>query len=105
MTTLRLTRSNEYANRRRSIKILIDGKEAGKVDNGETKNFEVESGSHTVQAKIDWCSSRKVNFDISDNETRLFALNSFANGNILALFMTSYYITFGANRYLKLEEI
>jgi hypothetical protein len=41
MAVLKITRSSEYVNRLRKIKLLIDDKEAGIITDGETKAFDV----------------------------------------------------------------
>jgi hypothetical protein len=105
MAIVRIIRSNEYANRLRDIKIFLDGTELGKIGNAQTKDFEVMSGDHMLQAKIDWCSSNKVTFSISDNEIISFNMDSFAKHNSIGILATIYYITFGANRYLNLKEV
>ena len=45
MATINITRSNEYTNRFRNYIILIDGKEAGKIGNGESCDLYVEGGT------------------------------------------------------------
>ncbi len=76
-----------------------------KIGNAESKDFEILPGNHLLQAKIDWCSSSKIDFHISENETKCFKLSSFAKGNSLALLLALYYISFGANKYLDLKEL
>lgn len=105
MATIRITRHNEYANKIRKIKILIDGNEYDSIANGESKEIHVIEGRHTLQAKIDWCSSNILTFDISDNDFKNFDLTSFAKHNSLGSFAAIYYITFGASKYLNLKEI
>jgi hypothetical protein len=104
MATIRISRVNEYVNRVRKIKLLIDGVEFNTISNGETKDLEIPVGAHTIQAKIDWCSSNKLTVNISENTTKEIELSSYATNKPLGSFAALYYITFGANKYLNLKE-
>ena len=105
MATLRITRSNEYANRIRNIKILLNGAEIGTVKNAETKDFSINAGNHSLQARVDWGTSNIESFTIAENETREFYIDSFAKHNPIGIFATIYYITFGSGKYLRIKEI
>jgi hypothetical protein len=105
MPLLQLTRSNEYVNSLRSIKIFLDGKLLGTIKNAETKDFEIPEGNHLLQAKIDWCSSNTISFTIVPGETKAFSMNSFAQNNRLGIFATIYYISLGTNKFLHLKQI
>lgn len=51
MNTVRITKCDEYTNRFRNIHIIIDGKTAGTIANGETKDFDAapwNSGNHLL---------------------------------------------------------
>jgi hypothetical protein len=104
MATLRITRTSEYANRLRKIKLILDNKELSLIANGETKDFEIPVGVHTLQAKIDWCSSNRLTFTIAESGIKSFDLSSFAKHSTLGVFSAIYYITFGASKYLNLKE-
>lgn len=105
MATLKITRSNEYANRVRNIKILLNGAEIGTIKNAETKEFPVTPGNHSLQARVDWGTSNIESFSIGDNEIRQFYIDSFARHNPIGIFATIYYITFGSGKYLRIKEI
>lgn len=65
-----LKRESAYGDRLRAYKILIDGKEVGKIKNGETWIHSVPDEEHTLQLKIDWCKTPLVHFSSkSDSET------------------------------------
>ncbi len=104
MSTIRIKRSNEHANRLRDIKILLDGVEIGRIANSETKDFKITSGNHLLQAKIDWCTSNMVELTVSANDLSIFNLDSFAKHTSLGIFSTIYFITFGAKKYLHLTK-
>ena len=104
MAILEITRSNEFVDRYRKIKIFLNDKKFDSISNGETKSFEINEGTHTLQAKIDWCSSNKLIFSIGNSETKSFNLTSFAMDVYVGGLVGLYYITFGANKYLNLQE-
>lgn len=104
MAKLELFRVSEYTNRVRDIKVLIDGEQIGVISNGTTKTFDIPEGNHKIQVKIDWCTSKPVEFEIRDHETKRFRLSSFAKHNPLGTLAAIYYITFATDKYLQLEE-
>ena len=44
------------------------------------------SGEHRLVAKIDWCSSKTISFEINENDTKSFTLSGFKNKLIRDLF-------------------
>ena len=105
MASLTIVRSSEYANRIRKIDILLDDKKIGDISNGESKTFDIPGGQHSLKAKVDWCSSNLVNFDIPGEGSKSFSLTSFAKHNPFGIFATIYYITLGSKKYLNLKEL
>ena len=105
MAKIELTRSSEYANRMRKIKVLLDNQEIGTISNGQTKVFDIPDGEHRLQTKIDWLVSNPVDFDIKSDEVKGFKTNSFAKHNPLGIFAAIYYVTVASDKYLNLEEL
>lgn len=133
MATIRIKRTNEYNNCMKDYKIFIDGQQAGIIKNGETKEFSALPGQHTLTAKIGWCSSPDLSFEMNENEVKSFKAGGFKNGNwimpltggiialhfilklatnsnytiflvIPAFLLLIYYITIGRKKYLILTE-
>ncbi len=133
MATIRIHRKNEYINRLRNYRIIVDGNEIGSVENDEIKDFEITAGPHSIIAKIDWCCSTKVTIQLNENQTKTYLLSAFRNANILAylafgllilnlvisrsiyfryailalilpFLVFVYYFTIGYKRYLVLKE-
>ena len=134
MTILRIYRPNEYINRLRKYRLIVDGKEIGTIENEQKKIFNISPGQHSIIAKIDWCSCKKHTFTVNDNETKTFRIEGFKNAKwlppltlglvIITLISTRYsflryisylliplflvflyYFTIGYNKYLVLEEM
>lgn len=83
MATIILNRTSEYVNRLRDYGVYIDGKKVGTIANGETKEFSVSAGRHSIVNKIDWGSSRAITFEISDDDVKDFQVSGFKNAKWL----------------------
>ncbi len=134
MATITITRSSEYTNAMRSYKIILDGKNAGKIGNGKSIDLYVEGGTHTLQFKVDWCGSQTITFDIKEDGEKEFHISAFRYSKtimpvLLALVVVNilattffnfhylnyifflvlpamvYILTVGRNKYLTLEEV
>lgn len=70
MTTLQVTRPREWQNKLRKYQLYVDGEKVGDIANGETKDFILPEGLHTVVAKIDWCSSPELTFNLKDGDVQ-----------------------------------
>ena len=97
MSQITVKRSSEYANKLRKIQLLLDDQVLDEIEDGETKIIHVKPGIHNLKAKIDWCQSNEIVFNINEGEDKEFFLKG--TSPLLAL----YYITFGKDKYLQLE--
>lgn len=133
MATIILNRTSEYVNRLRNYGVYIDGKKVGTIANGDTKEFVVTPGHHSIVTKIDWCSSKTITFDIGHDEIKEFKVGGFKNAKWLmpvafivivlsyivnfkygfeylfylvipAFLMLVYYLTVRRKKYLTLTE-
>ena len=105
MASIKIVRPNDFLNRARKLKIYLDGNKIGEISSNEVKAFEIPSGTHILNAKIDWCSSNKINFAISENETMKFELTDFAHGGRPGGFSILYKILFEPQKYLSLTNL
>ncbi len=83
MSKLIVRRSSEWVNKMRAIGLYLNGKKIGTINDGETKEFKLEPGTHSLRAKIDWCGSENLNFSLEDGEIKKVELKSFKNGSWL----------------------
>jgi len=67
MMKITVTRKKAWADKIRSYKIYIDGVKVGKVREGKSWSKELSEGAHKIQLKIDWYSSKTIEFDSSEN--------------------------------------
>lgn len=103
MPTITITRYSEYLNRFRAIHIYIDGQKAGKVFNGETVNYEVPKGQHTIKAKIDWCGSKELILDMQEDETRVLQLKGFKSFRYLKYFALPIFAALVTDIFIRLD--
>jgi hypothetical protein len=130
MAKIKITRTSEWSNYSRKIGIYLDGQKIGIISNGETKDFDVPPGQHSLKAKIDWCGSKDFIFTANENDTTMIKIGGFKYANYLlpilgglsiacivfkillfalimipVLIIISYYLTIGRDRYLIIKEI
>ena len=96
-----LKRENaKWADTIRAYKVVIDGSVVGKIFDGETKEYPLSDGIHSLKLKIDWCCSKTVQFEIKGGEAVYAACapakKPFFFGELL-------YITFKCRRYIDLN--
>lgn len=85
--TIIINRKSAWNNRARKMGIYLDGQKLDTIGNGETKEFDVPTGEHTLRAKIDWLGSRDVHFFVGVDETKTFVLSD--NPGISKLFFVA----------------
>ncbi|MFN8246814.1 MAG: hypothetical protein U0T56_10585 [Ferruginibacter sp.] len=79
MGTLIIERKAELSNSFRQISVYIDGKKAGTIANGETREYDLPQGSHEVCCKIDWCTSNTIEVSGESELIRILQLSGFKN--------------------------
>ena len=77
MAIIKITRTKEWNNRLREIGIYMDKQEIGTISNGETKEFDVSTGQHTFNAKINWCGSQELQCMITETDNKTLTISSF----------------------------
>ena len=99
--SITISRDSGYADRIRAYLVMVDGKELGRLKNGETQTS-VEPGAHEIVMKIDWCGSNTIIFSLADGESARFDCGSSLRG--AQMFLSLYYIIFARNEYLWLRQ-
>ena len=102
MTKIRVERNSEWNNKARAIGIYIDEKKVGTINDGETQEYEIENGTHEIFAKIDWCRSKKIKLNITENETKTISLSGFKYSNwifstIIGILVFYYVVKYALN--------
>lgn len=73
MGQLKIKRINEWANKRFTFRIIVEGKEEFEIANGQERIIMIDSPV-TLQAKLMWCGSKKINISMdkdSESEVRI----------------------------------
>ena len=80
MARINISRTNEGLNWLRDFVIYIDGKKVGTIANGETKEFNISAGYHSIFTKIDWCGSPTLSVNMNELEIKRLIVGGFKNG-------------------------
>ncbi|MBW3518082.1 hypothetical protein [Flavobacterium sp. NKUCC04_CG] len=105
MAIIKIERKNDLSNRFRDYNIYIDGNKVGTIANGEVKEFTVDSsGTHSVKATIDWCSSQELFLNLNSADTIPLKLNSITTKWGIYYFLLTLFVA-GINFVYKNEFI
>ena len=77
MSSLKIKRNSEWANSVRSFQIVLDSKILDNIEDGEIKEFQIPPGKHSLKAKLDWCGSRPLHFEVNEGEEKLVEIKGF----------------------------
>ena len=92
MATIKIQRKHEFINLFRDYRLFVDGQKIGSISDGQEIEFSVSSGRHLLVAKIDWCSSKTIPFELNDIDNKSFTLSCFKNALVRDLFTYSIII-------------
>jgi len=98
---IKITRGVIFRDAIRPYKIFIDDIYCGDIMRGETKEFTADNGTHTVCAKIDWCSSNVLCVNVDDSVVNLEVGSSLEGWRFLLM---SLYMSIWKHKYLWLRE-
>lgn len=133
MAKVKIQRTNDYMNLFRDYRLYIDGQKIGSIGNAEIKDFEIPAGRHFLIAKIDWCSSQELSFEIDEDDSKTLLVSGFIIAKWIVPFVLGiiafsfivtlithfyfslfiilpafllllYFLTFGRKKYLLLRE-
>jgi hypothetical protein len=77
VATVRIVRGiADRADVRRQYRVLIDGAEVGRVGDGQSVEFDVQPGDHTIRLKIDTTGSPELSFSAGEGDTVSFSCYS-----------------------------
>jgi hypothetical protein len=102
LALLKIVRASGYADRLRAYKVIVDGKTAGEIRNGETKESPISRGQHDLSLKVDWCGSKTIQFTVADGDVLTFDAKSNLRGPRLLLAL--WYSLFARGSYLLIEQ-
>ena len=100
---LKIKRLSKYGDRIRNYKIIVDGKPVGKIADGDTFEYNIPPGNHTIYLKIDYARSKKINFNVKGKKNIQFICYN-NTGGLKSIFIMLYATILYA-RYIKLERV
>lgn len=75
MPKIKIVRERDWVIRYRVFEILMDGERIGYISNGETNEFEVPTGQHTLKVKMGRVRSKDLNYTMYSKETKSFTIS------------------------------
>ncbi len=69
MAALILKRPEKYIDKMRSYNVYLDHKKIGKIGNNQIKTFELSSGKHTIDTRIDFLKSLSIDFEVQSADS------------------------------------
>lgn len=100
---LNLKRDSAYADGVRDYKVILDNQVIGNISDGQTQQFDISEGAHTLYLKLDWARSNKISFNANSSEELNFTCVSSLKGS--AVLLAIVYATFLFWKYIKLERV
>ena len=104
MASLQITRDSGWVDQFRAYQVIVDGKRVGKIRNGESKEFQVAPGQHTVALRIDliW-GSEPLRITVRDGEALSLHAKSMMRGGAAPLWAW-WYLLIAPRSWLQLAR-
>lgn len=104
MAKLLIKRNSEWANKMRPFDLYLNGIKIAEIKDKQLLSFEIPEGKYQLIAKVDWCGSKPLNFQIKKEETRRIELTGFMFSKyflpvavFIILIYVGIYVRFGIN--------
>ena len=78
-----ITRTSTFRDGKRRYWVVLDGERIGAVRQGESKDFDVDPGTHRVRLTIDWTGSPEIMFEVAPDTRIDFVCDPFG-GSLLS---------------------
>jgi hypothetical protein len=82
MSQLKITRLEEWANRRFNYTIVVDGQEQFEIASGQEKVVTIDKAT-TLQAKLMWCGSKKIEIKADEQQIKEIRVKANKGANLL----------------------
>ncbi len=100
---IEITRPKQYTDKFRDYYLWVDDNEIATIKPNSKQQITFPDDSKNIRVTVDWCSSAE--FKISNfNSKKLIIKNSFGDNLLKSIFLPLYYITFGKDKYLTIEN-
>lgn len=102
---IRIERPSCWADRARTYKVMLDGREVGRIGNKQTLELDVAPGPHELYLAIDWCRSPSVAFEAPEGDAQPIAFRCTPAMAGWRQALAILYITVWRGRYIRLERV
>ncbi len=99
---VKIMRKKNWGDLFRFYEVIFDGENVGIIFAGQSISFPVDPDAHSLQMKIDWCSSEEINFNVDPGDEITFECES--GLSILQVLLIPYYLIFRQNNWILLKE-
>lgn len=106
MPKIKIVRERDWVIRYRVFEIYSDGQRIGYLSNGESDEFEVPAGEHKLKVKMGHFSSRSLNCNMYNKETKSFTVsrNQIMVMIIVILLLLTTFMEIFLRRTFKIER-
>ena len=77
MPKLIIKRNSEWANKMRSFDLYLNGRKFTQIKDRQVLSYNIPEGKYQLIAKIDWCGSKPVNFELGKGEEKRIEIRGF----------------------------
>lgn len=77
MPKLLIKRNSEWANKMRNFQLYLNGRKFTQIKDRQLLSFEIPEGTYRLEARIDWCGSRPLDFEVKKGETKRIEIRGF----------------------------
>src|SRR5438105_13908739 len=99
MSSIVVHRSASWLDKVRAYQIFVDGKRVGSVKDGTEVAIETTAGIHTVQLRIDWCSSPELQLEVANGKVETVAC-----GPNSKLLLALLYVSIWRHKYIWIKR-
>ncbi len=106
MASIVIKRDKGWADKLRGYKIFLNDEERGLLKQGEEIELNVEPGLYEIFGKISWCKTKKIKFEIKNNEDRKSFL-IYSNLRGIKIWLNIIYAILGiyvSGMWIKMKE-
>ncbi len=77
MPQLFIKRNSEWANRFRSFDLVLNGNIIAEIKDDQLLTLELPKGSYQLKAKVDWCGSNLLSFELQEGDIKFIEIKGF----------------------------
>ena len=100
MPNLILYRDSGWADAWRKYSVWLDNREVARIAGGEKIVFPVSVGDHTLQARIDWCRTKTIQFSVGNTDATFLVRSGLRGWRMMFV----WFFLFMPRKWLSLEQ-